>query len=202
VKVLLVWLALLAIVAAGLGTRDAFAGPGVGVNVANIEVSDLLKPGGGYTLPPVGVINTGDQPGDYEVYVTYLHDQPERRPSQPWFEFQPRRFFLEPNQTQRVGIRVELPSGATPGDYFAFIEARPVVDTEGVSIGVAAATKLSFTVQPSSWLAAQRLHVSRLLRDLEPWSYLIEGLILAGALVYAARRYSPVRVRSPFERRR
>jgi hypothetical protein len=180
----------------------AHAGSGVGVNVAKIEVSDLLRPGGGYTLPPVGVINTGDQPGDYEVYVTYLHDQPERRPSQTWFEFQPQRFFLEPNQTERVAISLELPSGVTPGDYFAFIEARPVAEADGVSIGVAAATQLTFTVEPSSWLAAQRLRISRFLRDIEPWSYVVEGLILAGALAYLGRRYSPVRLRNPFEPRR
>ena len=195
-------LSVLAAMPAVISATAASAGVGVGVNVARIAVADLLKPGGGYTLPSVGVINTGDQSGDYEVYVTYLHDQPQRRPPGDWFDLQPQRFFLEPNQTQRVAIRLDLPSGAEPGDYFAFLEARPVTETSGVSIGVAAATKLSFTVQPSSWLAAQRLHVSRFLRDLEPWSYLIEGLILAGALAYAVRRYSPVRVRSPFERRR
>ena len=174
---------------------------GVGVNLGRIDVQDRLKPGGSYLLPGLGVINTGDEAGNYRLEVTYVEGQNQRRPPPSWLEFTPERFFLAPGQSRTIDIRIELPSGATPGDYFAFIEARPAAEAEGVTVGVAAATRLTFTVEPSSWLAAQRLRVSRFLRDIEPWSYVVEGLILAGALAYLGRRYSPVRLRNPFERR-
>ncbi|HEU0072576.1 MAG TPA: hypothetical protein VFS30_01055 [Dehalococcoidia bacterium] len=52
------------------------------------------------------------------------------------------------------------------------------------------------------WFATQRLRISRFLRDLEPWSYVVEGLLVAGLVVFFAVRYSPVRPRLRFERRR
>lgn len=183
-------------------SRVSEADRGVGVSLSRIDVADVLRPGGSYSLPSLGVLNTGDEPGDYEVRIGYVEGQSQQRPDQGWLDFQPRRFFLQPGESRSVEIRIELPSGADPGDYFAFIEARPVSETSNVSIGVAAATRLSFTVDSSSWFAAQRLRISRFLRDTEPWSYVVEGLIVAGLLVYFVGRYSPVKPSLRFERRR
>ena len=68
-------------------TPQVFARIGVGVNLGKIEIDEPIKPGGIYNFPNIGVINTGDEAGDYEVAVTYHQDQPELRPSQEWFSF-------------------------------------------------------------------------------------------------------------------
>lgn len=178
----------------------ARADVGVGVNLGRIEIDDELSPGGRYRLPTLGVINTGDEPGDYEVVISYLADQEEKRPPEDWFEFQLQRFFLEPGESQAVAIRITLPTGADPGDYFALIEAHPVSKREGVTVGVAAATKLFFTVKPSNVFSAWLLRISNFFEDGAPWSYLIPSVIVALILLYLVRRY--IRVRLSIERRR
>lgn len=191
----------LALVAALLAiSSSAHADVGVGVNLGSIDIDDRLAPGGRYSLPTLGVINTGDEPGDYEVVISYLADQDEKRPPEDWFEFQPQRFFLEAGDSQQVNIRITLPNGAEPADYFALIEAHPVSTQEGVTIGVAAATKLSFTVKPSSQFAAWRLNVAHFFEDGTPWSYVIPSSLLALLLLYLLRRYFRLRLR--VERRR
>ena len=162
---------------------------GVGVNLGKIDIDDKLAPGGRYDLPAVGVINTGDEPGDYEVVISYLGDQEEARPPEDWFEFEPQRFFLEAGESRLVEIRIVLPSGAGPDDYFALIEAHPVIDADsGVTIGVAAATKLTFTVRPSNLLAAWILQVQNFIEDGEPWTYVIPASLALLLVVYLVRR--------------
>ena len=192
----------LAVVAALLATAPgARADVGVGVNLGKIDIDDKLSPGGRYNLPTLGVINTGDEPGDYEVVISYFADQEEEQPPEDWFEFEPQRFFLEAGESQQVNIRIVLPSGADPDDYFALIEAHPVVGEEGgVSIGVAAATKLTFAVKPSSQFAAWRLQVQNFFEDGAPWSYVIPSSLLALLVLYLLRRYFRLQLR--FERRR
>ena len=162
---------------------------GVGVNLGKIDIDDKLAPGGRYNLPALGVINTGDEPGDYEVVISYLGDQEEARPPEDWFEFEPQRFFLEAGDSQLVQIRIVLPSGADPDDYFALIEAHPIADEEaGVTIGVAAATKLTFTVKPSNLLAAWILQVENFIEDGEPWTYVIPISLVLLLVLYLVRR--------------
>lgn len=191
--------ALILIVALMAAASSARADTGVGVNLGKIEIDDRLAPGERYRLPTLGVINTGDEPGDYEVVISYLADQKEKRPPEDWFEFQPQRFFLEAGESQAVAIRITLPTGADPGDYFALIEAHPVSTQEGVTIGVAAATKLYFTVKPSNVLSAWLLRVRYFFDDNGPWSYIIPSSLGALLLLYLLRRY--FRVRLQIERR-
>ena len=168
---------------------------GVGVNLGRIAIEDKLSPGGGYNLPTLGVINTGGEPGNYEVVISYVQDQKEMRPPASWFDFQPQRFFLEAGQTQSVRIRLTLPTGADPGDYFAFIEAHPIAESAGVTVGVAAATRLSFTVKPANWLEAQRVRLNRFIDENEPWSYVVPGAILAALVLLFTRRFFRIRLR-------
>ena len=181
----------LALLVALLDTgSSARADIGVGVNLGKIDIDDDLSPGGRYRLPTLGVINTGDEPGDYEVVISYLADQEEERPPEDWFEFKPQRFFLEPGETQAVEIRIDLPGGAGPGDYFALIEAHPVSTQEGVAIGVAAATKLTFTVKPSNLFSAWLLQLRQFFEDTSPFSIVLPP-ILAGLLLlnFISRRF-------------
>jgi hypothetical protein len=185
------------LLAAVLGLRPATieADRGVGVNLGRIDIEDRLSPGGGYNLPTLGVINTGDEAGEYEVVITYQHDQRQERPSQDWFAFQPQRFLLEAGRTQNVRILLTVPTGADAGDYFAFIEAHPAAEESGVSVGVAAATKLTFTVKPSGWLQAQQVRLNRWIDDSQPWSYLIPGAILLVGALLTLRRFFRIGLR-------
>ena len=166
---------------------------GVGVNVGMIQVEDRLVRGGSYTLPVVGVINTGDEPGDYMVEVGYLQGQLGKPPPKSWFRFQPERFFLSAGETKNVAVQLNLPTNAEPGDYFALIEAHPLVQGTGVTIGAAAATKLTFTVEPSSWLDAQRVRINRFLDANQLW--LIGAPLTLMSAVIALRFKQLFRVR-------
>ena len=190
---------LLLAAALALTAGGANADPGVGINLGRIEITDRLSPGGAYDLPTLGVINTGNERGDYEVVISYLHDQPQARPPGGWFEFRPQQFSLDAGQTQNVGIRLTLPTGADPGDYFAFIEVHPVADGEGVRVGIAAATRLSFAVKPANWFEEQRVRLNRFLDENEPWSYIVPASILFALLLFLMRRY--FRIRLHVERR-
>ena len=173
---------------------------GVGVNVGSIEVDEPLPSGDSYRLPSVGVVNTGHVAADYSLHVTYREAQPELRPPEDWFDFDPGRFPLEPDQVQSVEVRVSIPGSAEPGDYFAFLEASPISEGEGVTVGVAAAVKLSFTVEPGG--GGDNLVVAAWNRfdDNAPVSYSIAGAIGALLLLYLLWRRFPIRIK--FERRR
>jgi hypothetical protein len=177
-----------------LSAAVVHADRGVGVNLGRIEISDRLAPGGGYDLPTLGVINTGDEPSEYEVVMSYFEDQQETRPPAGWFNLQPQRFFLNKGEVQNVKIRLTLPTGADAGDYFALIEAHPVAEGDGVTIGLAAATAVSFNVKPSSWLEALRVRFDRLMDDTQPWSSVIPISVLAALLVFAVNRSFRFRV--------
>jgi hypothetical protein len=188
----------------GLALSLLFAGSasadvGVGVSLGRIEITDQLLAGRDYRLPALGVLNTGDEPGTYEVAITYRADQQQRRPSEKWFELEPRRFHLDAGSSQNVEVRLVLPDGVDPGDYFAYLEARPVSEGSGVRVGVAAATRVTFTVKPSSWWQAQQIKMNRWLDETEPWSYIIPGSLIGGLLFMKLSRH--VRFRSPIERR-
>ena len=175
---------------------------GVGINVARIEVTERLAQGGDYDLSNLAVSNTGDESADYEMTIHAVSGQTQHKPDPAWFDFTPQRFSLEPGETQNVSMRLEVPTGADTGDYFAQVHAEIVTEGTGNSVGIAAAAQLSFTVKSSSWFAAQRLRINRYLRDAEPWSYVGAVLFAAGVFTYGIGRYSPVRWRLPFERKR
>lgn len=130
---------------------------GVGVGTGKIQVDEDLKPGIIYELPSLSVLNTGDEPSEYQVSVTYHEKQPELSPPESWFIFTPHEFHLEPGQAQIVDVKLNLPLQIEPGDYFAYLEAHPLKKAQtggNTSIGIAAASKLYFTVTPANiWSA-------------------------------------------------
>lgn len=167
-----------------------FAGIGVGVNLGKIEIDEPLKPGGIYNLPLIGVINTGDVGSDYELEITYHQDQPELRPLQDWFSFSPANFYLEPGESKSVAIKLALPLNMRPGDYFAYIEAHPVVNSgPGTTIGVAAATKAYFTVAPANVFSAVVWRVYSLFTVYTPWSYVLLTVVVGAIIIVAFRRF-------------
>ena len=172
----------------------AVAKLGVGVGLGKIDIDEKLSPGGIYKLPSLPVLNTGDEAADYEVEVTFLSEQEQRRPEASWFSFKPQGFHLEPGKSQTVEVSLTLPVNARPGDYFAFLEAHPTKKGEGVTIGVAAATKLSFTVKTAGLLGAIIERIRSLLEQLKPIHFIAAGALGLGVLVLVGRRYIDFRV--------
>ncbi|HDZ54624.1 MAG TPA: hypothetical protein ENI19_03280 [Candidatus Nealsonbacteria bacterium] len=163
---------------------------GVGVNLGKIEIDEPLKPGGIYNFPIIGVINTGDEAGDYEVEVTYHQDQPQLRPAQEWFSFEPQQFNLEPGQSQSVAIKLTLPVKTKPGDYFAYLEAHPIIKAgPGTTIGVAAATKTYFSVVPANLLQAVIWRVSSFFTMYAPWTYVVLSIIAGAIIITIFRKF-------------
>lgn len=182
VLLLLVFLILLA-------PGAAFAKLGVGVNLGKIQIDQELKPGGIYKLPPVTVINTGDEKADYAVEVTYHAEQKELKPEQRWFFFSPREFTLEPGKSQEVNISLHLPILAKPGDYFAYVEGHPTQKEGQVTVGIAAASKLYFKIVPSTWWQAIYHKIITFFTTNAPTSYIIAGAIVLAILIVLFNKY-------------
>ena len=171
-------------------TLPAMARIGVGVNLGKIEIDEPLRPGGIYNFPIIGVINTGDEAGDYEVEVTYHQDQPQLKPAQEWFSFEPQQFHLEPGQSQSVSVKLTLPVKAKPGDYFAYLEAHPIIKAgPGTTIGVAAATKAYFTVVPANIWQAITHRISSFFTTYAPWTYVILAIVIAAIIIVIFRKF-------------
>ena len=171
-------------------TSTVLAGIGVGVNLGKIEIDEPLKPGGIYNFPSIGVINTGDEPGDYELEITYHQDQPQLRPAQEWFSFNPSSFHLEPGQSQSVAIKLSLPVKTKPGDYFAYLEAHPVIKAgPGTTIGVAAATKTYFSVVPANIWQAIYYKITSFFTIYAPWTYVALAIVIGAIIIVIFRKF-------------
>lgn len=172
----------------------AFAKVGVGVGLGKVQIDEALSPGGIYNLPSLPVLNTGDEDLEYEIEVTYLSEQEEMQPAGEWFNFSPQRFPLTAGGSQAVDIVLTLPVDTRPGDYFAFLEAHPVAKGEGVTIGVAAATKLNFTVEPKGVLGAAIERIRSLIEANRPLTYTIAGIAGAIIIVSLGRKYLDIKI--------
>jgi len=185
---------ILASLVLSLSVSFAFAKVGVGVGLGKVQIDEELFPGGIYNLPSLPVLNTGDEDGTYEVEVTYLTDQEEMRPASEWFSFSPQSFPLVAGASQLVDVSLTLPVDARPGDYFAFLEAHPVAEGEGVTIGVAAATKLNFSVEPRGILGAAVERLRSLIEANRPAAYVL-GTIAGLFIVYSlGKKFLDVKV--------
>lgn len=170
----------------------ALAKIGVGMGTGKIQVDQRLKAGLIYTLPPIAILNTGDESSEYGVGIQYHENQPEMRPPKEWFGFEPSEFHLEPGQSQIVQVKLTLPvRGAKPGDYFAFLQGFPIKKAVvgGTSVGVAAAAKLYFTVAPANFFVGVYYRAISLLTLYSPWSYALSAIIIAALAIVLFRRF-------------
>lgn len=170
---------------------SAFASVGVGVGTGRISVNEPLKSGGIYNLPKVIVFNTGSQQATYSMSVTLNQTQPQLKPNPEWISFSPQTFSLAPGQSAVVTPTVHLPLVTKPGKYFGYLEAHPdkTVKQGTTAVGVAAATKLSFTVIPYNFFLAILFHLIALYRLYEPWTQLATAAIIAGAVLLLINRH-------------
>lgn len=174
---------------------QVLASIGVGVGTGKIQVTEKLYPGTIYQLPPLTVINTGDQPGDYSVGISYLENQPELKPDKSWFSFNPSEFRLDPGKSQIVDIKLNLPLGAIPGKYFAFVEGFPAKKAgSGTTVGIAAAAKLYFTIQPANVLSGIYYRGLSLWNLYSPWPERAGILIVIFVAGLLARKYLKIQV--------
>lgn len=188
-----IWSAVIAVMAICVLVADlvpAVADIGVGVDLAEISIDEVLTAGEVYNLPAVGVINTGNRIADYEVVITYLNEQEEMTPSADWFEFDPQRFSLEAGTSRKISISLHVPQDASPGQYFALIEAHPVAEgSGGATIAIAAATKLRFSVKKDSDHIPVLSDIGNFFTDHAPYTYVGLGLIVAIIAVLLLRRF-------------
>lgn len=174
----------------------AYATLGVGVGTGKIQVNDKLRPGVIYDLPSISVLNTGDEKATYSMGVAYHEKQAQLAPPKSWFTFTPDRFELEPTQAQLVKITLTLPVKTDPGDYFAYIEARPLRSTENgeSQVSIAAASKLTFSVEPANFLAGLYYRLYSFWKINTPWIQWVTGALGAVLLVLILKRFIKVEI--------
>ena len=166
------------------------ASVGVGVDLGKIELTDSLIPGSVYHLPTIGVINTGNEVADYQVEVSYMDDQAEIKPASAWFSFEPGKFTLESGTSRRVSTTLRIPMDAKVGNYFALIKAYPAAKQNGAAaIGVAAATKLSFSIKETNFAVAIGHRVADFFRDSSPFAYIGLAAVAVIILILVFRRF-------------
>lgn len=168
-----------------LSASPILAKIGVGVATGKIVIDEILHPGTIYQLPPLTVVNTGDEPGEYNVQISYLEKQPELKPAESWFTFQPTSFHLEPGKSQAVAITLSLPLKVEPGKYFAYVEGHPakVANNGQTSVGIAAAAKLYFQVAPANLLVGLYYRLITFWKLHHPVDTIIAGIVAAIALL-------------------
>lgn len=175
---------------ASLTSAKTQASVGVGVGTGKIEVKEEIKSGSIYTLPPITVFNTGTEDASYTMEVTLNETQPQLKPNPNWFSFSPQEFSLSPGKSQLVTPTFHPPLVTQPGDYFGYLEAHPseTVQQGGATIGVAAATKLSFTVIPSNIFIAILYRILAIFQSYAPWSYIAVIMAVVGSVILILRR--------------
>jgi hypothetical protein len=179
------------LVAAGsiLATAGAaLADRGVALDLGRLDVAQKLTPGGGYRLPPLGVRNPGDEVTSYRIVVSHVEGQAGKPIPEAWVHVKPSELTLKPGRTEKVQARLDLPSGANPGDYEGLLAAQIVTKGKGAQVGAAAAAKLTFSVEASTWLGAQWYRIRTFLSGHEPWTWLIPALLATALLGWQMRR--------------
>jgi len=167
-------------------------------STGKIQVDEILRPGTIYELPPLTVVNTGDEKAEYRVGTAYREKQKELAPPKEWFTFSPAKFTLKPEETQTVDIKLHLPLRVEPGDYFAFLEGSPTkrVNKGGAVVGVAAAAKLYFTVEPANILSAVYYKTLSFWKVYDPWPKVLLTVGIVLYVIYLFRKRFNIQISS------
>ena len=178
-----------------LAAAPALASSGVSVDLGRIEITQQLSPGGAYTLPTLGVRNPGTERTSYVMVASPVAAEDGAVMSDAsWFRFEPSSVTLEPGETQRVRIRLVLPTDAQPGDYTVLVGAQIATPGEGASVGAAAAARTTFTIQPASDLAALMTQLGQAFGDLLPWSAIVPAVLAVAVALWLLRRRFTFRI--------
>lgn len=129
-------------------SQSAEASVGVGVQNAPVRLTAVARPGQSYTLPPVGVINTGTQAETIIVRVQRLSRGPGQVVPPSWVHVSGPTLQLLPQRTARIALGLVVPGNARPGAYLSdiVVTSSTTVSAGQANFGAAAATKLEFRV--------------------------------------------------------
>jgi hypothetical protein len=189
---------LVAALAAGflsvLGTPPARASRGVSIDLGRIEIEQKLTPGGSYRLPVMGVRNPGTERTSYELHASALQVEGREAPPESWFRFSPSRLTLKPGDTRSVKVRIVLPTSADPGEYAALVGPQIVTKGAGAQVGAAAASRITFAVEPASLIQAWWLKLKTFFGDNAPWSWLVPAVALMSLLARRLRSRFALRI--------
>jgi hypothetical protein len=160
----------------------AAASIGVGIQVGPVRLAGIAHAGQTYDLPPVYVVNTGTEPETVRLDVQRLSKGKGRDVPKAWFKPGQTDVHLDAKQSATIPVQLVVPADAKPGPYFSDVVAHGSASIEAgqATLGVAAATKLQFTVGK----AVPAGFWSRLAPPLV-WAGII---VLAGAGILLARR--------------
>ena len=162
----------------------AQASIGVGVQGAPVRLRAIAQPGGSYALPPVYVINTGTQDESISMRVQRLSRGPGRPVPASWIQFSGNGMQLAASKSAKVPLELVVPAGAAPGKYLSdvVVVGSAAVTAGQTNLGVAAATKLEFSVGQGSAPGSA----------FPQWTlWILGGLLLVAALLLAFRRSGP-----------
>src|SRR6516225_4803756 len=152
----------------------AQASVGVGVQATPVRLGNVAHAGGSYALPPVYVIDTGTQPETISVRVARLSKGTGRAVPPSWVQAASSGVQLSPRQSARYLSDIVVAGSA-------------VISAGRANLGVAAATRLEFSVVPGSPPGLFPFGPSWM------W-WAVIGLIVVALAVTGARR-SGVRIR-------
>jgi hypothetical protein len=181
-------LLLLALAGLLVTSGTAAANRGVALDLGRVDVAQKLTPGGGYRLPPLGVRNPGDEVTSYRIVVSHVEGEKGKPIPSDWFRFEPRELTLKPGKTQKVQVRLSLPTGADPVHYEGLVAAQIVTKGKGAQVGAAAAAKVTFSVESATWLGALWYHIRKFFSDFEPWTWLVPALLAMALLGLQVRQ--------------
>ena len=121
---------------------------GVGIQVGPVRLAGIAHAGRTYDLPPVYVVNTGTEPETVRLDVQRLSKGAGRDVPKSWFKPGQTDVHLDARQSATIPVQLVVPADAKPGPYFSDVVAHGSASIEAgaASLGVAAATKLQFTV--------------------------------------------------------
>jgi hypothetical protein len=130
----------------------ADASVGLGIQAGPVRLAGGAHPGGTYPLPAVYVINTGTQDESVVIRVEHLSPGAGRAVPSSWVQATGSAVKLSGNQSARIPLQLTVPRGAQPGAYLSDVVAKgsAALGAGGANLGVAAATKLQFTVVPGA----------------------------------------------------
>jgi hypothetical protein len=185
---------LLALTGLLLSGGSASADRGVALDLGRLDIGQTLMPGGGYRLPPVGVRNPGDEVTSYRIVVSRAEGQKGKPIPEDWFSFQPRELTVRPGRSENVQPRLNLPTGADPGDYEGLLAAQIVTKGKGAQVGAAAAAKVTFSVESTTLLGAWWYRLRAFAADHQPWTWLIPALLATAFLARQVLRSFAFRV--------
>ena len=136
-----------ALVALASFTQPSDASVGVGVQASPVRLGSMAHRGQRYALP-LEVVNTGTETEAVSMRLDRLTRGPGRTVPPTWIQFAGPAVQLAPGQAARVSLELVVPGGATPGEYLSdIVVSSAAAGQPGMGhLGVAAATKLEFTV--------------------------------------------------------